>query len=671
MSRLEDNLLLQKSKMECHRNPSILAAMTLLVVALFLVSTLLVSGTAIAVADDTWKPFAEKDRRAAERAARRRDQTQDNAGRDPRGPFLEPMNGFDPIRNTPPQPYPATPPDFRSAQPYTPAFQDGRPVPVQPGVAYGAPGTYVPEGAAINGNLGAAAPRIERGELTPVISPNGGLPNGVWQGLDANAVEQLIGPMLLPPRSPALSDLLTRIISEPVADQPLNAIRLAALVKAGRFQDAASTSNVMTGETGTEPVLEALHAKLELVSDKTDEGCSRIKITVAEQDKLPKQLRGEAIILAGYCAILSGNTQAAGLAAELARDAGYNRPFTLAILEAIASGDRVSAPLPTEVTVLDALLIGRLKQPDPALLESMLPRANAGFLGLISRDRTVNPAIRLLANERAAAANIVTPAALADAYRSAVNQPDTPPSNALERARHLVSAERQQAQFSRTRAIRALLDSAIREGLYHPVAVAASAIVREMRPAPEISWFNETAIEILAASGDYNAARQWVLSEPTPSGGNIALDHWLMLLDIADPEVRGANRGKSLIVLENLALQGIFTQPALHRLATVLDALDYNVPIPLWNLASRTQQPQTGHLPETGILSAMKQASEACQVAATALYAIRTIGPSGTSGAHLLGLGDTIRALKRAGLEKDARRLGFEALFGDWPRTRR
>ena len=142
-----------------------------------------------------------------------------------------------------------------------------------------------------------------------------------------------------------------------------------------------------------------------------------------------------------------------------------------------------------------------------------------------------------------------------------------------------------------------------------------------------------------------------------------------MLLDVADPEVNKVNRGASIAVLENLALQGRFSQPALHRLATVLDALDYNVPIPLWNLASRSEQPQTGHLPATGLLSAMKSASEARQIAATALYALRTIAPAGTSATHLLGLGEAIRALKRSGLEKDARRLAFEALFGDWPRT--
>jgi hypothetical protein len=35
----------------------------------------------------------------------------------------------------------------------------------------------------------------------------------------------------------------------------------------------------------------------------------------------------------------------------------------------------------------------------------------------------------------------------------------------------------------------------------------------------------------------------------------------------------------------------------------------------------------------------------------------------------MIALGDAIRALKRAGLESDARRLGFEALLPGWPRV--
>jgi len=48
---------------------------------------------------------------------------------------------------------------------------------------------------------------------------------------------------------------------------------------------------------------------------------------------------------------------------------------------------------------------------------------------------------------------------------------------------------------------------------------------------------------------------------------------------------------------------------------------------------------------------------------------MRALGPNGAEGANILALGDAVRALKRAGLEPDARRLAFEALFAVWPRT--
>jgi len=47
---------------------------------------------------------------------------------------------------------------------------------------------------------------------------------------------------------------------------------------------------------------------------------------------------------------------------------------------------------------------------------------------------------------------------------------------------------------------------------------------------------------------------------------------------------------------------------------------------------------------------------------------MRTLGTDGPEGANILALGDSIRALKRVGLEADARRLGLEALLPTLPR---
>jgi hypothetical protein len=80
-------------------------------------------------------------------------------------------------------------------------------------------------------------------------------------------------------------------------------------------------------------------------------------------------------------------------------------------------------------------------------------------------------------------------------------------------------------------------------------------------------------------------------------------------------------------------------------------------------------QPTGGHLPPTGVLGELAQAAEKKEAGRTILLVMRALGPDGPDGANVLALGDSIRALKRTGLETDARRLAMEALFGTWPRT--
>ena len=127
----------------------------------------------------------------------------------------------------------------------------------------------------------------------------------------------------------------------------------------------------------------------------------------------------------------------------------------------------------------------------------------------------------------------------------------------------------------------------------------------------------------------------------------------------------------ALSKVERLALAGGFEAPVLHRLVTVLDALDFQVPIPLWEAASRTPQPTDGHLPATGVLAELKSARDKRDGALTVLRAAQALGPAGAADANLLTLGDVIRALKGVGLEREARAVGLEALVAAWPRSGR
>jgi hypothetical protein len=86
-------------------------------------------------------------------------------------------------------------------------------------------------------------------------------------------------------------------------------------------------------------------------------------------------------------------------------------------------------------------------------------------------------------------------------------------------------------------------------------------------------------------------------------------------------------------------------------------------------VANRTPQPAGGHLPDTGVLTELADASKKKEFGRTVVLAMRTLGSEGAEGAHIIALGDTIRALKRSGLEREARQLALEGIFTAWPRS--
>jgi hypothetical protein len=282
---------------------------------------------------------------------------------------------------------------------------------------------------------------------------------------------------------------------------------------------------------------------------------------------------------------------------------------------------------------------------------------------------------RILAAEAALALHAIPPADLADAYRAAtfseaalaqpLSEPQAPP---LQRALLFKALEAERSPVRKARLARALLDETRRaRGPYMQVAAMLAPAIAELRPAPDLAWFAETAIEINLAGGRPDAVRDWTSTPAGPHRGNI--ESWLVLADISATAWRG-HRGEHLPAVEHLALGGKLAPELMHRLVTVLDALDYQIPNPLWEAASQTQQPTTGFLPETGVLTDLQKASQQQQQGRVIVLAMRALGPESGETAHMIALGDTIRAFKRAGLEANARELGLEALFMAWPRSR-
>ena len=529
----------------------------------------------------------------------------------------------------------------------------------------------------------AIPPPVERGELTPVMSTDGsGLPFELWSGLDIAAVETLISTLEIPPRSPALHNLWTRLITSDAtpptgsaASTAFAALRLEALYRSGLASLAAA--EIAKQPAATDALLASLAARNAFAAGSSANGCAIAQRAATLKGAMPKRIKSQAILISGYCAALANDTASAGLAAELAREEGEAASPGLEALDALSIGAKAQFSVLKQISLLDY----RLAERAGGLAEkNVLEKAEPALLVALANDPSTAPALRLGAAEAAARLNALAPGGLADVYRALAGAETTDTllagvaaHGASRRAGLFKAADAEKTPIKKTRLIRVFLDDSKQADLLFQGLQMVAPIAAALNPQPEIGWFAETAAEIGLASGQYDLTRRWVaVASPSsaaaaPERGASSLAHWLALADIADPNFQP--RGESLTALESLAATGRFTPDALHRLATVLDALAYNVPIPLWDAASRTPQPASGYLPETGVLSQLQDAAKKKEFGRTVLLAMKALGPNGAQGAHMIALGDSIRALKRAGLEADARRLGLEALLATWPRT--
>lgn len=510
---------------------------------------------------------------------------------------------------------------------------------------------------------------VERTELSPAMSPDGsGLPLELWRGLDLKALEDLLAVLELPPRSPALHRLWRRGLlssATPPAGTPdrdhFLALRLEALYRSGLIRDM---QELLAGSGASTPLIRALQARLDIGLGRKEAGCRTIAELGAPSSGLPARLKGEIQLLSGYCAAVAGDAKAAGLAADLAREEGIVAELPLAVLAGIAVDNKPRLTLPKRVLLLDYRFLELM---GPVDATQVFDKAEPALLAVIAGDAQAPARLQIAAAEAAMRLDALPADTIAEVYR---RQPLTgseladPTAHAtdplLRRALFFQAIELSRSPQQQARFMRAVLDDARKSGFGVQMTEVLAPSLARMPPAPELMGFADTAAEIALMAGDYPSARRWAEAAGGPR-------LWLALCDLVDP-ARRDGRLPALAAVEDLARRGGVGADMLHRLAAVLDALDIEVPIPLWDAASRTPQPSGGYLPETGVLADLAEAAKRREVGRVILLVLRTLGPDGPEGANILALHDAVRALRRVGLEADARGLGLEALVAVWPR---
>jgi hypothetical protein len=494
-----------------------------------------------------------------------------------------------------------------------------------------------------------------------------GLPLELWRGLDLKMLEELLAGLDLPPRSPTLHQLWRRLLlssATPPEGAPNRehfvALRLEALYRSGLLADMET---VLDASAPPGPIVQILRARRDIGLGRREDGCGVIASLNAPSSGLPGRLKAETQLLAGYCAAAAGDAHAAGLAGDLAREEGIEAELPLAVLAGVAAGGKPRLALPQRVLLLDYRFLELL---GPVNALQVFDKAEPALLAMSAGDTKSEARLQIAAAESALRLNALSPEAVAEVYRRqslpGIGQADPTATGGeplLRRALYFKAVAAARAPAQKAKFLRAILDDARRSGFFLQMSRVMAPLAAGLQPSPDLAWFAETGVEIALASGEFDQARRWAEAGSLP--------HWLALIDVADPARRGG-RPPALGAMEDLAARGRLGADTLHRLATVLDALDIDVPIGIWDAAGRIPQPATGYLPETGILADLAQCAKRDEAGRTILLVMRTLGPSGPEGANVLALGDSIRALKRIGLDADARRLGLEALLVVWPR---
>jgi hypothetical protein len=482
------------------------------------------------------------------------------------------------------------------------------------------------------------------------------LPADLWRGVDAESLERLLAGAPLPSPSPTLAKLIARTLaSDPQSGGREAAIRVAALERAGSVEEVIELLG--RAAQGNEPGAAGRYAVALLAAGRSDEACAMELGAPPQTARHDSDATRATFLVPAYCAAAKGDREGASLALQLARDSGVDAPLAFAVIDRLAKTSSRPAPLPRSVGVLDYLFLKLDAKRGPS---DIAAKASPELLFLLAHDTEAPAELRLPAAERAAALNVIDGETLASAYREAAPKlAKTAQSAPSLRARLLAALEGAPSGKYRAESIDALLASGRDVGIEIPLAQALAQASAGLAQDPQAAAFAETGVRVAALAGDDQSAWQWV------DAGGDRLRSWQLLLAAIDPF--GSRAEAALGAGVEVALKGGLPPPLLHRFVTVLDALDYDVPLPLWEAASKVPQRDDGYLPETGALSALKEAADAGEVGRTVLLVASVLGPKGPEGAHLIALGDAVRALKRVGLDAEARRLAFEALYAHWP----
>lgn len=504
---------------------------------------------------------------------------------------------------------------------------------------------------------------------------SGGFDRSVWQGTPAGTAAHLMGQLPDAIRSPALRDLLRRLLltaAEPPVREAgqenvsLLTLRIERLQAMGLLGSAAELLDLAPRRDG-DGALYRLRAENMLLRGEPVAACAE---TRRPGIRLEERYWQYLLI---FCNVLDGNMAEATLGANLLAESGDPAdPVFMSLIDGLASG---STPTVEQLDAPTPLLAAMLRQANVPFPESALAKASPPLLAMIAASDSADTDLRLHAGEQAAFVGAMTPDRLGQLYNGvAFSGEDL--QNALSiaeavrspRSRALLfqAAAAHDVPAARAEVLQKAMAMGREDGLYSLSAQVFRPTLEAMAPSTALTWFAADAARALLALGRADLAREWLvtlryesLRDPTAKRAFDAL--WALTL-VTAPQATEGMTGTEAEWRE--AVNAIAPERAAARIADSFALLALQgIPIDgdVWRSMLGAFETHPVQLPDHTYRAALVTAAQAGRVGETVLLAVILTGGTAPAELELTVLNDVVRALRAVGLADEARAVVTEA----------
>jgi hypothetical protein len=499
---------------------------------------------------------------------------------------------------------------------------------------------------------------------------SGGFASSLWSGSARPAIASRIAQLPSAPNSPAMQNLLKRVLltqaNPPAGEAPPDepsflAQRLQKLVANGLVDEAAmlGAQSARTDNFARQAWAEAL-----LLQGRDGDACG--------DSTSPRQSSNDPywLKLRVFCYLAQKDEAAATLTLNVMRERSINDDAFFTLADAITNdGPANVTALPTP-SGLHLAMLRKAGASAPAALAGWVPAAQ-----LLSQSS--DPALRLTAVERATLASLGSIDELREAYQAETFTPDQlddpeewaaklPPARA--NALYFRSIAARTVPTARAAAFAAALQRAESQNRFALFATLSAGIAQQMAPSQDTAWVAPNVARVLLYARRDKAAEQWliVLNSPTDAAAANALQIQLGLVRASTENL--ARMPSALTWLGQNALRPGPSKDWLMERATreipLLEALGYTIPPDAqWAVSANT----TGVVPSGAAAEALtaigRSALEGHQ-GETILNALVALGPGGPSRAQGQTISRVAKALIAVGLRDEARALAIESVLG-------